>query len=200
VTDDTKMLLEHALRLPPKERAELAARLVSSINAVSEAEEAWNQLIAERARRVAGQELGTITYLRGGPPVRVRFELDAEVDIERAASWYADQPGQMEAFLQHVQDALELVQKNPGGFGFHGGVPQGLGVRRVYLREFPYAIAFVRVRNQIRVLAVAHGFRSPSEGEITLPALITVEDWLQASGLRALSILAVGASAAVIAH
>lgn len=200
MTDDGNRLLELAMELDPKERAELAARLVASVTAAGEAERAWNTLIHERARRVLAAELGTTTYLRTQPKMTVRFELDAEVDLERAATWYASQPGQMDAFLAHVEDALGAVQQNPASFGFHGGVPESLGVRRVLLREFPYALAFVRVRTEVRILAVAHGYRSPDEGDISIEALITVEDWLMRLGVRALSVATAVALSADVAH
>ena len=186
--DDANRLFEAALALPPKERAELAARLVATVSSATEAEEAWNTLIYERARRVLAQELGTTSYLRKPTKTTVRFELDAEVDLERAATWYADQPGRMDAFLAEIEGAVASVQKNAAGYGFHGGVPQSLGVRRVFLRDFPYTLAFVRVRTEIRILAVAHAYRSPAEGDISITALITVEDWLVRLGVRALTV------------
>jgi hypothetical protein len=204
MTEDAKRLLEQAMTLAPKDRAELAARLVASVNAVSEAEAAWASLIRERARRVLSQELGTTTYLRNPPPNTVRFELDAEVDLERATTWYEGE-GKMEPFLAEVRSSLEKVRANPGGYGFHGAIPKEMGVRRVHLAGFPYTMAFVRIRStEIRVLAVAHNYRSPADGEISIGALIQVEEWLAESGWRALSALsglALGATAVpLIAH
>lgn len=188
MTDDGNRLFEAALALTPKERAELAAKLVASVSAASEAEEAWNTLIYGRARRVLAQELGTVSYLRKQPKTTVRFELDAEVDLERGATWYAEHAGRMDAFLAEVEEIIAAVQKNAGGYGFHAGVPQSLGVRRAFLREFPYTLAFVRVRTEIRILAVAHAYRMPSDGEISITALVTVEDWLVRLGVRALTV------------
>lgn len=189
MSDETKALLERAMRLAPKERAELAARLVASVNALSDVEAAWTALIQGRAKRVLAQELGTTTYLRNPPANTVRFEIDAEVDLERAATWYENEAGRVAAFLAEVQEAIDQVIANPAGFGFHTGLP-GLGVRRVYLREFPYTMPFVRIRGtQLRILGVVHSYRSPAEGEISVAALIDVEEWLTAHGVRALSTL-----------
>lgn len=189
MTEQAHTLLQQAMQLAPKDRAELAAKLVASVNQITEAASAWATLIRERARRVLAHELGTTTYLRNAPKTMVRFELDAEVDLERAATWYADQPGQMDAFLAEVEERLEEARVHPASFGFHGGVPQSMGVRRVLLREFPYTLGFVRVRTEVRVLAVAHNFRMPSDGDISIDALVTVEDWLVRTGVRALSAL-----------
>jgi len=201
MTDEGKELLERALRLAPKERAELAAKLVSSVNAIEVAASAWVQVIEARAQRARVDEMIRTEGHRTGP-VTVRFDLDAEVDLERAATWYQGQPGQIDSFLDAVLDALERIRRKPTTFGLHASVEPRLQVRRIFLREFPFALAYTMLGAELRVLAVAHDYRPPmEEGGISLDALVTVEDWLTGKGLRAVSsLVGVGLCAIGAAH
>ena len=188
VTEDAKELLARALMLEPKDRAELAARLVDSVHAIAEAEAAWTAAITERARRAQDSHGWHVHYL-GRAPVPLRFDVDAEGDLERAVSALDDKQDRIQAFLADLTDGLDRIRDAPASFGEHTGVPADLGVRRYLMREFPFTIAFVATSKELRVLALAHRYRPPGEGEISLPSLITVEDWLAASGVRALSVL-----------
>lgn len=74
VTKATSKLLEDALRLDVRERAELAAGLLASLDAESDddAEAAWAAEIEERAARArSGEDLG-----KPWPEVRDRLERD----------------------------------------------------------------------------------------------------------------------------
>jgi hypothetical protein len=72
-------------------------------------------------------------------------------------------------------------------------------VRRYLMRDLPFTVAFVAMSKEVRILAIAHRYRPPGEGEISLPSLITTEEWLTAGGLRALSALAPVVGAGVTA-
>lgn len=191
MTDDAKELLERAMRLAPKDRAELAAKLVASVNAFAEADSAWAQVITRRAERVHATVAVAPVYLRA-LPTQTRFELDAEVDLERAATWYEDHPGQVEGLLRQVRETLGRVHDNPTGYGLYYALPRELGVRRAFVRDYPYTVVYILLGNAIHVIAVAHAYRTPTEGDISMEALITVEDWLAMSGVRALGLLALG--------
>lgn len=195
MTDEGKDLLDRALRLSPKDRAELAAKLVSSVNAFAEAESAWAQVITVRAERVHAGAAVAPVYLKA-LPTKTRFELEAEVDLERAATWYEEHPGQVDALLRQVRETLARIHENPTGYGLYYALPRELGVRRAFVRDYPYTVVYILLGNEIRVIAVAHAYRTPIEGEISMEALITVEDWLAMSGVRALGLLAIGATQA----
>ncbi len=62
MSDTTRQVIEQALRLPVKERAEIAAELLASIDGEgdADAEAAWAAEIERRARRaIAGDSKGT---------------------------------------------------------------------------------------------------------------------------------------------
>ncbi|HTM19182.1 MAG TPA: hypothetical protein VL172_01700 [Kofleriaceae bacterium] len=191
MTDEAKELLARALMLDPKDRAELAARLVDSVHAIAEAEQAWTRVIGERARAAQLGQGWHVHYL-GPAPVPLRFDVEAEVDLERAISLLADDPRRVDAFLAVIGEALERIRAAPSSFGGYPEVPPELGVRRYLMTDLPFIVAFVAMSKEVRILALAHRHRPPGEGEISLPSLVTVEEWLSASGLRALSALAVG--------
>ncbi len=193
MTEEARKLLQQALLLGPKERAQIAARLVDSINSLAAAETAWNMLIEVRARRALSKEVGQVHYL-GGAPVPLRFDVDAELDVERAVTAYLDQPGQSEAFLDELSQAVERVRAAPSRFGAHPGMPPELGIRRTLLREFPHALVFVPTSKELRILAVAHSLTPPEPTDVSVEALISVEDWLVAHGARAVGFLVAGAA------
>ena len=41
------------------------------------------------------------------------------------------------------------------------GIDPSLGVKRVFMKRFPYSVYFVELPTRFRVLAVAHGRRKP---------------------------------------
>ncbi len=186
MTEDAKELLARALMLEPKDRAELAARLVDSVHAIAEAEAAWTKVVAERARAAQAGQGWHVHYL-GPAPVPLRFDVEAEVDLERGISLLDDAEDRIRAFLDQLTAALEAIRSAPSSFGAYPGTPEELGVRRYLMRDLPFTVGFVAMSKEVRILALAHRYRPPGEGDISLPSLITVEDWLTASGLRALT-------------
>ncbi len=189
MTDQGELLLQQALELPRQERAELAAKLVNSINALADVEGAWLSTIEARARRAVGSAIHAEPLFPTSAST-VSFDMDAEVDLECAATAYERQPGQASSLLDEVRIALKRVRRKPYGFGLITALPATMRVRRVFLKQFPYAIAFMQVGDEIKVLALIHSLRPPSEqGEISITALVRVEDWLTEQGLRTLSVL-----------
>lgn len=198
MTDEGRKLLEQAMQLPPKERAELAARLVDSVNTLAHTDAAWNSEVEVRARRALASELGRVHYL-GAAPVPLVFDIDAELDLERAVSLYAAEPARIEALLAELTAAIERIRAAPCSFGIHPMMPESLGVRRFILREQPQTVIFVPMSKEVRILAIAHKYHPPGDVEITIEALMTVEDWLALAGLRAATFLGIGAVTTVAA-
>lgn len=192
MTDEGKKLLAQALMLAPKERAEIAAKLVDSVNTIAAAEAAWVAEIEVRARRAMEKELCPVYYL-GRAPVPLRFDGDAELDLERAVGRMAEMPERVEDLLTELTDAIRRIAEAPCSFGIHTALPEELGVRRVYLRELPFTVLFVPMAKELRVLAVADKFHPPTDAEITIESLIAVEDWLATTGLRVATFIALGA-------
>ena len=191
MTEDAKRIFELAMSLSPAERTDIAARLVESVHAFAKAEAAWAQIVRERAARASvGRDDGRS---RGAFQSTTCMDIDAEVDMERAVSWYeTEAPDRVEPFLGGVSDAIRRITRTPDRFGAYAGVDPSLGVRRTFVIDFPYTVAFVHHDRDVRVLAIASNFRPPLDPEISVSALITVESWLQSNGVRALSVFTIG--------
>src|SRR5690349_11463342 len=112
MTDEARRLLELALLLAPRERVELAARLVASVHALDEIEAAWDAEVAARAAHALEGELGRVHYL-GRAPVPLRFDAGAELDLERAVSWYAGEPRRIDALLAALTEAIDRIHAGP---------------------------------------------------------------------------------------
>lgn len=92
----------------------------------------------------------------------VRFDAEAEEEFAAAARWYErERPGLGREFLASVDEAVLEVRERPGSFSLVPSIPQDLGVRRALVKRFPYAVVFLELADEIRVLAVAHGARRP---------------------------------------
>lgn len=70
----------------------------------------------------------------------IRVEPEAKQETEAAVGWY---------------------ERRRQGLGLELLGELELGVRRAAARRFPYFIAFIEIRNVIRILAVAHERRRP---------------------------------------
>lgn len=92
----------------------------------------------------------------------VRFDDEAEEELFQAASWYE---GQRESlgfeFLGEVRAAQARVRAAPRTFGLVTSVPAELRARRCPVGRFPYALVFIELADEVRVLAVAHNRRRP---------------------------------------
>ncbi len=92
----------------------------------------------------------------------LRFEDEAAEELEVAAEWYEARREHLGSdFLVLVRDALERIAEHPQTWPLVRDVPAHLDVRRLLLRRFPYAIVFVELPSEIRVLAIAHSSREP---------------------------------------
>ena len=88
---------------------------------------------------------------------RLVLRVQAEVDIDEAASWYeAEQAGLGVKFIQDVNSLLERVEDLPFQFPVvHDET------RRAMARRFPYGVFFTVDKEEILVLAVVHLHRHP---------------------------------------
>jgi len=64
MTHDTQELLQKALTLPDKERAELAGNLIASLDAIQDpdVDAAWQQEIARRLHEVQSGQVKTVSW------------------------------------------------------------------------------------------------------------------------------------------
>jgi toxin ParE1/3/4 len=92
----------------------------------------------------------------------VRLSPEAVAELAEAAEWYeARRPGLEVDFLTEFERVLPLIGTSPASFPRLMDLPADLGIRRALLPRFPYAIVFMDLGTEIRVLAVAHAKRRP---------------------------------------
>lgn len=87
----------------------------------------------------------------------------AEAELERGAAWYERE--RAGAGLELAYEARSCVLKladaaAPTGHAMPG-VETGLGIRRVLLDVFPYAVIYIERDDEVHVLAFAHLKRRP---------------------------------------
>lgn len=91
----------------------------------------------------------------------IRFEPEAEADLEEAARWYARENAELSA-RQFAETESVLDRLAAGDHGVPvPGVPSELGSRRLPLPGFPLWLVFVERGDQVLVVAVAHERRRP---------------------------------------
>ena len=92
----------------------------------------------------------------------VRFGREAREELQEAAEWYESRRTGLRAeFLGALDEAIARLQQPGVPLARLPGVPPDLGVKRVFLRRFPYAVIFIEMPTRIRVIAVAHQRRRP---------------------------------------
>ncbi len=94
----------------------------------------------------------------------VRLDEEAQNELDAAVQRYDHQTGRTEIgteLLDAVAQALLRLAERPASHALANGVRSELGVRRRLLRRFPFAIVFVELEDEIRVLAIAHSKRRP---------------------------------------
>lgn len=82
-------------------------------------------------------------------------------DLNNAAGYYNQQrPGLGDVFRSEVYATIERIRSNPYQFP-----PLERGIRRGFVRRFPYSVLFRVVNDEtVRVLVIRHHRRRPSYG------------------------------------
>lgn len=92
----------------------------------------------------------------------ISLSSEAVLELTEAAIWYETrQPGLAIRFLQEIDQAQLAIQSRPQSFPQLAIMAVDLQVRRALLPRFPYALVFLELQAEIRVLAVAHAKRHP---------------------------------------
>jgi plasmid stabilization system protein ParE len=92
----------------------------------------------------------------------VRFSRQAREEVLEAARHYRDQRSTLsEEFLAALDEALERVVRYAPHLGSPPGIDPKLGVKRVFMKRFPFSLFFVELPTRFRILAVAHARRKP---------------------------------------
>jgi hypothetical protein len=92
----------------------------------------------------------------------VRLSREAREEVIAAARWYAEKHRDLRTdFLSAVDDALDRLVRYAHHLGAAPGIDPTLGVKRVFVKRFPYSVYFVELPTRYRVLAFAHARRKP---------------------------------------
>ena len=87
---------------------------------------------------------------------------EAVEELKSAAQWYeTNNEGLGLEFVHAVREALLRIAERPHTWPLKAGVPVHLNAKHFVLRRFPYAVVYIELDDEIRVLAVAHTSREP---------------------------------------
>jgi toxin ParE1/3/4 len=90
---------------------------------------------------------------------RLISEPRADLDVEAAFEWYEkEQPGLGLEFLDELRATYDRIADGPLRYQELRG-----GIRRTFLRRFPYAVYFAMDADVAVVVAVLHASREPAE-------------------------------------
>jgi toxin ParE1/3/4 len=96
---------------------------------------------------------------------RLRLHEAASAEYLEALHWYrARNPEAARRFRQAIGIAMTTLREAPEQWPLARAVPERLGVRRVIVKDFPYAVVFMDLEVETVVIAVAHGKRRPGTG------------------------------------
>jgi plasmid stabilization system protein ParE len=86
-----------------------------------------------------------------------RFHPAAEEELEEAAGWYEERQAGLGAdFIGAVRSKIGMILEAPGRWAIRSGT------RRVLLGQFPYAIVYRELGDEVEIVAVAHLRRRPT--------------------------------------
>ena len=92
----------------------------------------------------------------------VRLAPEALVEVEEAAGWYESRRSGLAAeFLDEFERMLPVLAERPRSFPRLLDPAPELELRRALLPRFPYALVFLELPEEIRIVAVAHVRRRP---------------------------------------
>jgi plasmid stabilization system protein ParE len=101
---------------------------------------------------------------------RVRYDPDAEAEYLGAVEWYAARNAVVaHRFIDAVLETEDMIRENPRQWPNVDDVPHELDVRRCLVKDFPFALVYVELVDEILILAVAHGKRRPGYWQERMP-------------------------------
>ena len=87
----------------------------------------------------------------------VHLAREAADELAEAATWYEKkQPGLGARLLGEVDHTFIAIAWRPAAFPPLRDIASNLNIRRSLMLHFPYAVVFVELENEIRILALAH--------------------------------------------
>ncbi len=92
----------------------------------------------------------------------VRYDAEAEEEYLAAVRWYRAHDRRVaERLVDRVITAETLIHEHPDAWTSPPGVAPSIGARRVLVRGFPFALVYVELEQEIRIVAFAHSKRRP---------------------------------------
>lgn len=92
----------------------------------------------------------------------ISLSREAIEELAEAATWYETrQPGLADRFLEEIDHTQHSIQSQPLAFPKLATTSGDLEIRRALLPRFPYALVFIELQTETRILAVAHVKRHP---------------------------------------
>jgi plasmid stabilization system protein ParE len=86
----------------------------------------------------------------------------AREELRAAVVWYEERnPGLGQELLDAARTCFQRISAQPSLGGPVPGVSVETGARRLLLGRFPYAVIYMELGNEVRVLAFAHLRRRP---------------------------------------
>ena len=93
---------------------------------------------------------------------RVRIHIAAAEEAAEAAAWYErERPGLGMDFLRAVDAALDLLEAEVVPVVTVPGLAGKRGIKRLFLRRFPFAVVVRESSAEVVVIAFAHTARRP---------------------------------------
>jgi plasmid stabilization system protein ParE len=84
----------------------------------------------------------------------VRLSPEAARELNEAAVWYESrQSGLARRFLDEFDALLSQIGKHPAVFPRLADMPEDLVIRRSLMNRFPYALVFLELQDDIRIVA-----------------------------------------------
>ena len=95
--------------------------------------------------------------------MQVELHPEARAEIRSAALWYEERrSGWGDRFVERLDETLSRIEEAPAAHPLWPGTSAApVPIRKAFLEQFPYLIAFEVHPTRLLVLAIAHAKRQP---------------------------------------
>lgn len=166
MNSELKDIEKSALKLHARDRAELAKRLLLSLeDSINEdIDDAWIQELNSRKEEIESGKVKTIPANEVFVDVEIEtekailsFHPKAGMELEASAEFYDKKSkGLGEEFINEVSRILTLIGTNP-----NLGFPLSSYDRRMMVQRFPYGVLYTVGNDHVEIYALMHLHRNP---------------------------------------